>query len=103
MPIHREFHRMSHNNHFVRRRLLLRNGFWISSEMPVHLGIAKASVMTYSTRFMRLFSCESSTGAVRPCIARARPRMNDMRTIVDVVVKILKLKVENGDCNVAKP
>lgn len=43
--------------------------------------------MTYSTRFMRVFSCESATGAVRPCAARARPRMNDLRTIMDVGIR----------------
>lgn len=59
--------------------------------------------MTYSTRFMRVFSCESVTGAVRPCTARARPRMNDLRTIVDVGIRFLKVEVESGDCDVAKP
>lgn len=87
MIIHREFHRMSQGNHFVRRRLLLRNGFWISSEKPAPLEIVQACVMTYSTRFMRVFSCESATGAVRPCTARVRPRMNDLRTIVDVGIR----------------
>lgn len=86
MIIHRELQRMSHSYHFVRRMLLLRNGFWILSEKPAPLEIAKACVMTYSARFMRVFSCESATGAARPCMARTRPRMNDMRTIVDVVI-----------------
>lgn len=87
MILHREFHRMSQGNHFVRRRLLLRNGFWILSEKHTPLEMVQAYVMTYSTRFMRLFSCESATGAVRPCTARARPRMNDLRTIVDVGIR----------------
>lgn len=87
MILHREFHRMSQGNHFVRRRLLLRNGFWILSEKHTPLEIVQAYVMTYSTRFMRVFSCESATGAVRPWTARARPRMNDFRTIVDVGIR----------------
>lgn len=86
MILRRELRRTSQGNHFVRRRLLLHNGFWILSEMnaPLKIVQVQAYVMTYSTRFIRVFSCESATGAVRPCTARARPRMNDLRTIVDV-------------------
>lgn len=83
MIIHCEFHRMSQGDHFVHRRLLLRNGFWISSEKPAPVEILHVYAMTYSTRFMRTFSYESATGLVRPCTARARPRTNDLRTIVD--------------------
>lgn len=54
--------------------------------------ILQVYAMTYSTRFMRVFSCESAMGVVRPCTARARPRMNDLRTIVDDWIGSWKLK-----------